>query len=69
MKNILPLLSLLLFISCKNQLNTDLSFEGEKYFKNIKQITFGGDNAEAYWSFDDKQLIFSIKFRQMGDGM
>jgi len=66
MKNILPLLSLLLFISCKNQLNTDLSFEGEKYFKNIKQITFGGDNAEAYWSFDDKQLIFQSNFDKWG---
>ena len=23
-------------------------FEGEKHFKNIKQLTFGGENAEAY---------------------
>jgi len=35
-----------------------LHFEGEKHLKNIKQLTFGGNNAEAYWSFDDKQLIF-----------
>ncbi|MDH3795587.1 MAG: hypothetical protein OER83_01800, partial [Flavobacteriaceae bacterium] len=30
-----------------------LIYPEEKYFKSIKQITFGGDNAEAYWSFDD----------------
>ena len=23
-------------------------FAGEKYFKNVRQLTFGGDNAEAY---------------------
>ncbi len=35
-----------------------LRFEGEKYLRNIKQLTFGGNNAEAYWSFDNKQLVF-----------
>ncbi|MFT6755593.1 MAG: TolB protein [Urechidicola sp.] len=35
-----------------------LILEGEKHFKSLKQLTFGGDNAEAYWSFDDKQIIF-----------
>ena len=39
----------------------DLSVEGEKHFKNIKQLTFGGENAEAYFSFDGKQLIFQSK--------
>src|SRR4051812_26469899 len=29
---------------------------GEKHLANIKQLTFGGENAEAYWSFDGKQL-------------
>jgi TolB protein len=33
-------------------------FPGEKHFKNIQQLTFGGDNAEAYFSFDGKWLIF-----------
>ena len=66
MKNILPLLSILLLISCKKELNTDLLFKGEKYFKNIKQITFGGDNAEAYWSFDDKQLVFQSNHNKWG---
>ncbi len=33
-------------------------FAGEKHFKNIRQLTFGGDNAEAYWSYDGKYIIF-----------
>lgn len=35
-----------------------IHFEGEKHFKNIRQLTFGGDNAEAYWSNDGKYIIF-----------
>lgn len=31
---------------------------GERHLRNIKQLTFGGENAEAYFSADDKQLIF-----------
>ncbi len=30
----------------------------EKHLKNIRQLTFGGDNAEAYWSPDSKWLTF-----------
>jgi TolB protein len=30
----------------------------EKNFRNIQQLTFGADNAEAYWSYDNKYLIF-----------
>lgn len=30
----------------------------EKHLKNIKQLTMGGENAEAYFSFDGKRLIF-----------
>jgi len=36
----------------------DLHREGEKHLKNIKQLSFGGENAEAYWSFDGKQISF-----------
>src|SRR5215204_1617557 len=35
-----------------------LLYPEEKHFKNIRQLTFGGDNAEAYFSFDGKWLIF-----------
>ena len=43
-----------------------LYFEGEKHFKNIQQITFGGDNAEAYWSFDDNKIIFQSNNKDWG---
>src|SRR5213596_3476771 len=38
-----------------------LAVAGEKHLANIKQLTFGGENAEAYFSFDGKQLIFQSK--------
>lgn len=31
---------------------------GERHIANIRQLTFGGENAEAYWSADGQQLIF-----------
>ncbi len=34
------------------------NLEGEIYFKNVRQLTFEGENAEAYWSNDGKKLIF-----------
>ncbi|MGZ3515495.1 MAG: hypothetical protein ACXU93_16240, partial [Thermodesulfobacteriota bacterium] len=35
-----------------------LSLPQERHLANIKQLTFGGKNAEAYFSFDGKKLIF-----------
>lgn len=35
-----------------------LAYPAETHFKNVRQLTFGGDNAEAYWSYDGKQLVF-----------
>lgn len=34
------------------------SSESETHLKNLKQLTFGGDNAEAYFSFNGKKLSF-----------
>ncbi len=31
---------------------------GERHLRNIRQLTFGGNNAESYFSGDGKQLIF-----------
>jgi len=46
-------IAILLFISsAKTQDNQ------EKHLQNLKQLTFGGENAEAYFSADGKQLIF-----------
>ena len=46
--------------------NNSLVVEGEKHLKNIRQLTFGGENAEAYFSFDGKKLIFQSKRDQLG---
>lgn len=35
-----------------------IHFEGEQHFANVRQLTFGGDNAEAYFSFDGKYIIY-----------
>jgi TolB protein len=37
----------------------------EKHLRNVRQLTFGGQNAEAYFSFDDKYLIF----QHQGEGV
>lgn len=36
----------------------DLALPQEKHLRNLKQLTFGGENAEAYFSADGKKLIF-----------
>jgi len=42
-----------------NAVNVDsLIREGETHFTRLWQLTFGGENAEAYWSSDDNRLIF-----------
>ena len=64
MKSMLFILSLLIgvtsFADNKNfhGLTDTIHFPGETHFKNVQQLTFGGDNAEAYFSFDGKNLIF-----------
>lgn len=37
-----------------------LTKAGETHFKNLRMLTDGGDNAEAYWSFDDSKLVFQV---------
>lgn len=37
-------------------------FEGEKHLKNVKMLTSDGENAEAYFSFDGKKLVFQSTF-------
>jgi TolB protein len=55
------LILLLTFVFSAFAQTDNLSVEGEKHFKNIKQLTFGGENAEAYFSSDGKKLIFQSK--------
>ena len=53
--------------STSNILPSDtIQFPGEKHFANVQQLTFGGDNAEAYFSFDGKYLIYQRKNEKEG---
>jgi TolB protein len=45
-------------VAAAAQESADLVMPGEVHLTNIRQLTFGGDNAEAYWSFDGTKLIF-----------
>ena len=38
----------------------------EKHLSNVRQLTFGGDNAEAYWSFNDSKLVLQITNEKLG---
>jgi len=50
------LCSSLLFFSHAQE--ESFKFDGERHFKNIKMLTWEGENAEAYFSFDGSKLIF-----------
>ncbi len=38
-----------------------IAYEGESHLTNVRQLTSGGENAEAYWAFDGSQLIYQAK--------
>ncbi len=38
-------------IVLENAPQDTILYPEEKHFSNIQQLTFGGDNAEAYWSY------------------
>jgi TolB protein len=38
----------------------------EKHLKNLTQLTFGGDNAEAYFSPDSKKITFQSNYKKWG---
>ena len=41
--------------------SVNLAVEGESHIRNIRQLTFGGENAEAYWAFDGSRLIYQAR--------
>ncbi|TNE81959.1 MAG: hypothetical protein EP332_02025 [Bacteroidetes bacterium] len=43
-----------------------LIYPSEKHFASLKQLTFGGDNAEAYFSFDNKKVSFQSNNKAWG---
>lgn len=40
----------------------DAALPGETHLASVRMLTFTGQNAEAYWSFDDSELIFQATF-------
>lgn len=53
-------------VTVANIASDTLRYPEEKHLKNLKQLTFGGDNAEAYFSFNDKMLSFQSTNRKWG---
>ena len=49
-------------VRVSNKLSADsITYENEKHIANLHQYTFGGDNAEAYWSFASDALVFQLQ--------
>src|SRR5438132_6785727 len=46
------------YSSASSTQTSDLALPQEKHLRNVRQLTFGGENAEAYFSSDGKKLIF-----------
>jgi len=44
----------------------DLIEPGEVHFKHLWQVTEGGENAEAYWSFDGNRLVLQRRNEDEG---
>src|SRR5271169_1077299 len=45
-------------VSAQTSNPPDMATAQEKHLRNVYQLTFGGQNAEAYFSADGKKLIF-----------
>ena len=61
MKNTAALFVFMLAISgCEktSEYSNELIQDGETHFKNIRQLTFSGENAEAYFNFEGTKLIY-----------
>src|SRR5690348_6632610 len=65
-KHFLFLFVLLPLISCAAHKVTILPQE-EPYISNIRQLTFGGENAEGYFSFDEKKFSYQRTHPDAGD--
>lgn len=57
--------AILNFVAAFSQQDSVL-FAGERHFKNVIQLTNGGDNAEAYWSYDSKRITFQRSYPKEG---
>ncbi len=41
-----------------NAAEDTLLISGEKHLRNVRQLTFGGENAEAYWAYGQSALVW-----------
>jgi TolB protein len=57
MKNIFITLVFIVHASIMAAQDT-VHFPGERHFVNVQQLTFGGDNAECYFGFDSRHVVF-----------
>src|ERR1043165_29687 len=46
--------------------SSGIHFPDETHLSNVRQLSFGGDNAEAYWSFDNTMLTFQHSNKKTG---
>jgi Tol biopolymer transport system component len=58
---VLVVLSAALGLAQDSRVAGTLALPSEKHLRNVRQLTFGGENAEAYFSGDGSQLIFQSK--------
>ncbi len=49
-----------------NPENDTLKYPEETHLRNVRQLTFGGNNAEAYFSRDNKHLVFQSDYKEWG---
>ncbi len=48
------------------EVSDTMRYQDESHLKNVRMLTQGGDNAEAYWSFDSRMLVFQSTFEKWG---
>jgi len=80
MRTIISVFSLMLFLAAcspgqeeaageeraASEITDTLRYEQEIHLNNLRQLTFGGDNAEAYFSYDNQFLVFQSNYEPWG---
>jgi len=66
-KGMLTLFFLGVALVVKAQEPAGLVYPDEKHFSKMQQLTFGGDNAEAYYGFDNEHITF--QHRNLSEGL
>ncbi len=61
-------LSLITFLATAHNAQTadTLRYPQEKHLRNLRQLTYGGNNAVAYFSFDDKKIVIQSDYTAWG---